>query len=75
MGQPEGGAGRVGQVLLVEHLERGLGTGKLGQHGVGTRPGQTRVEQLNHHINFLDALLNRLFGQVHVTREPLNSHL
>ena len=74
MRQPERGARRVGQVLLVEHLERGLGAGQLGQHRVGAGAGQSSVEQLDHHINFLDALCNSFFGQVHVTGKPLDGH-
>ena len=72
--QPERGAFRVRQVLLVEHFECGLGRRQLGQHGVGARPGQACIEQLNDDINLLDAFLNCLAGQVHMPREPLNCH-
>jgi hypothetical protein len=73
--QPERRARGVGQVAFVEHLERGLAAGQLGQHGVGAGAGQARVQQLNDDINFLDALTDGFFGQVHVTGKPLDGHL
>src|SRR5660398_81771 len=31
--------------------------------------------QLNHHINVLDTVADGFFGQMHVTRKPLDSHV
>ena len=73
--QPERRARRVGQVLLVEHLERRLAAGEFSQHRVGTGARQAGVQQLDHDINFLDPLADGFFGQVHVTGKPLNCHL
>jgi hypothetical protein len=72
--QPERRARGVGQVALVEHLERGLAAGEFGQHRVGAGAGQARVQQLYDDINFLDALADGFFGQVHVTGKPLDGH-
>ena len=74
MVQPQRGAHRVGQVLLAQHFEPGLGLDQLGQHGVGTRAWQARVEHFNDHVNVFDALPDRLARQVHVSRKPLNRH-
>ena len=74
MRQPLRGYRGVSQVLLVQDLEGGLVTGELLQHRVGTRARQARIEHLNHHVNGFDALGDRLLGQEHVTREPLNRH-
>ena len=72
--QPQGRAIRVGQVLLVQHLERRFARCELGQHRVGAGAGQARIQQLDDHIDLLDALFDRLARQVHVPREPLDCH-
>jgi hypothetical protein len=75
MRQPLLGADRISQVLLVEHLERGLARRQLGQQGIGAGARQARVEQLDHDIELLGALEDRLPGGVHVTGKPLDRHL
>jgi GGDEF domain-containing protein len=42
----------------------------LGQQRVGAGAGQARVQHLDHHVDVLDALGNRLAREVHVTGEP-----
>jgi hypothetical protein len=74
VGQPEGGAGGVGQVLLVQHLERRLAEGQLRQHRIGAGAGQARVEQFDDHVGFLDPVDDGFLGHVHVTGEPLDGH-
>ena len=72
--QPECGHRRIGQVLFVEYLQRRSRRRQLSQLGVGTRPRQARVKQLNDYINFLDALTDRFLRQVHVPWKPLDCH-
>ena len=75
MRQPVRCARGISQILLVEHLERGLASGEFGQHRVGAGARQAGVEQLDHHIDVLDALADRLLRQMHMTGKPLDSHL
>jgi hypothetical protein len=72
--QPLRGARRVGQVLLVEQLERGLVLRQLLQQGVAARTRAARIEQFDHHVDAgLHAVADRLPRQVHVTGEPLDA--
>ena len=75
MGQPLGGARRVGQVLLVQHFERRLATREFGQHRVGAGTRQARVQQLDNHVNLPDALANGFARQVHMPGKPLYRHV
>jgi hypothetical protein len=74
MRQPQRGAGGVGHVLLVQHLEGGLALRQLGQQGVAAGAWYARVQQFDHRVNVLDARGNGLLGQVHVAGKPLNCH-
>ena len=74
MREPCGGALGVGQILFAQHLERWLAMDQLGQHGVGARARQARIEHFDHHINVSNPLPNRLAREVHVSGKPLNCH-
>ena len=73
--QPLRGARCVGQILLVQYFERRFAKGEFCQHRVGAGAWQARVQQFNDDVGLLDALLDGLFGQVHVTGEPLDGHI
>jgi hypothetical protein len=74
VGQPLRGARGVGHVLLVEHFQSGLVAGELGQDRISAGARKPRVEQLDDHVDVLDALADGLAREVHVPRKPLNSH-
>ena len=73
--QPELGACRVRQILLVQHLQCGFGLCQLCQHGIGAGAWQTSIQQFDHHVGILDPFSDRFTGQVHVTGEPLDGHV
>jgi len=75
VGHPLRRAFRVGEVLLVQHLQRRLAQCQFGQQRVGAGPRQPRIEQLDHHIDVRQSLGNGLLGRVHVTRKPLDGHV
>ena len=74
VGEPERGALGIGHVLLVDHFQRGLATGELGQQRVGAGARQACIEHLDDDVDVFHALGDRLARQVHVPGEPLDAH-
>ena len=68
------GLDRIGHILLVEYLQARLVARHLLQQGVGAGAGQARIQNLDDHIDFLDALRDGLTRQMHVTGKPLDGH-